>query len=278
MRQIAFVLFAVAVAAGNAVSGVAAEPISAPLVIGEQLTIESAVLGESRRINVYFPYDYSRESRTPLSVMYMPDGGLMEDFLHVAGVLQVSMGNRTIRPFILVGIENTQRRRDLTGPTAVEEDLAIAPEVGGSAAYRSFLRDELMPVIRARYPTTDESGIIGESLAGLFVVETFLLEPGLFQHYIAIDPSLWWNADQQVKQADELLRATTHAGKSLFLAASNQVQIRSLTADLAKIIRSKQDLGLRFEHVELAEESHSTVYHPAALIAVRRLLAPTSIP
>src|SRR5215213_9846655 len=61
-----------------------------------------------------------------LPVLYMPDGGTSEDFIHVAGLLQVSIGNGTMRPFILVGIENTERRRDMTGPTTVEEDRRIA--------------------------------------------------------------------------------------------------------------------------------------------------------
>lgn len=69
-------------------------------------------------------------------VLYMPDGGIEEDFLHVAGLVQVSVGNGTMRPFILVGIENTARRRDLTGLTTRAEDKKIAPKVGGSAAFR----------------------------------------------------------------------------------------------------------------------------------------------
>ncbi len=48
-----------------------------------------------------------------LTVLYMPDGGMDEDFLHVAGLVQVSTGNGTMRPFLLVGIENTERRRNL---------------------------------------------------------------------------------------------------------------------------------------------------------------------
>src|SRR5690349_23301070 len=64
------------------------------------------------------------------------------------------------------------------------------PHVGGSAAFRRFFRDELMPTVERRYRTTSESSIIGESLAGLFIVETFLREPVVFDHYIAFDPSL----------------------------------------------------------------------------------------
>jgi predicted alpha/beta superfamily hydrolase len=168
-----------------------APPKTSPLVIGETFTIDSKRLGESRRVNVYLPPAYAASAETRLPVLYMPDGGLAEDFLHVAGLVQVLTGNGTMRPFILVGVENTQRRRDLTGPTESAEDRKIAPKVGGSAAFRAFLRDELMPQVRERYRTTKEAALVGESLAGLFVVETFLLEPDLFDTYVAIDPSLW---------------------------------------------------------------------------------------
>jgi predicted alpha/beta superfamily hydrolase len=164
-----------------------------PLIIGETFTIESKVLGETRRINVYLPPGYTESPASRVPVLYMPDGGLGEDFLHVAGLVQVSVGNQTMRPFLLVGIENTQRRRDMTGPTSNEDDKKIAPQVGGSLAFRQFIRNELMPEIRERYRTTSETAIVGESLAGLFVIETLLLEPDLFETYIAIDPSLWWN-------------------------------------------------------------------------------------
>ncbi|MBL2545244.1 alpha/beta hydrolase, partial [Klebsiella pneumoniae] len=97
-------------------------------------------------------------------------------------------GNGSMRPFLLVGIENTERRRDMTGPSNDPQDRKIAPRIGGSAAYRAFLREELMPQVRQRYPTTDERALIGESLAGLFVVETLLQEPTLFNSYIALDP------------------------------------------------------------------------------------------
>ena len=114
-----------------------------PLTIGETFTIDSKVLGETRRINVYVPPVYGDSLNAPRPVLYMPDGGMAEDFLHVAGLMQVSVGNGTVRPFILVGIENTKRRRDLTGPTTIERDKKIAPVVGGPDAFREFIKTEL---------------------------------------------------------------------------------------------------------------------------------------
>lgn len=251
----------------------AAEP-PAPLVIGDTFTIASQVLGETRRINVYRPpgYDAAPEARVP--VLYMPDGGIGEDFLHVAGLVQVGVGNGTMRPFLLVGIENTARRRDLTGPTTDPEDEKIAPRVGGSAAFRKFLATELFPVIAARYRITDESAIVGESLAGLFVVETFLLEPDLFDTYLAFDPSLWWNREGLVKSAGDRLKATPRAGQTLFLATSHEPTILEPVLRFVELLRTGAPSGLTWHYLPLPEESHGTIYHPAALAAFRRVLKP----
>ena len=108
-----------------------------PLVIGDTFTIDSKIMKEKRVINVYLPPGYKESPNARVPVLYMPDGGIAEDFLHVAGLVQVSVGNETMRPFLLVGIENTERRRDMTGPTENEKDKKIAPRVGGSRRLES---------------------------------------------------------------------------------------------------------------------------------------------
>lgn len=245
-----------------------------PLVIGDTFTLESAALGETRRINVYTPAFYGQTGEEPLPVLYMPDGGLGEDFLHIAGLVQISVLNGTMRPFLLVGIENTERRRDLTGPTQSEEDRTIAPRVGGSAHYRAFIRDELMPVIRGRYATSDETALIGESLAGLFVVETLLLEPALFTTYIAIDPSLWWDDERLVNDAAALLRPESLQGRSLYLAVSGLPEFEALVRRFSAAVTATVGGGLDVRFTPMPDETHGTIYHPAALAAVRAVFAP----
>jgi predicted alpha/beta superfamily hydrolase len=247
-----------------------------PLVIGDTFTLASTVLGEVRRINVYAPPGYaeSRELRVP--VLYMPDGGMAEDFLHVAGLIQVSVGNGTMRPFLLVGIENTERRRDMTGPTENAEDKKIAARVGGSAAFRTFIRTELMPQVKARYRTTAETAIVGESLAGLFVVETFLREPDLFDTYIAFDPSLWWNDRTLLNGAPGVLRARPPAGKTIYLANSGEPGLADVTRQFAGALEKGAFPGLKWHYDPMPAEQHSTIYHPAALRAFRALFKPAA--
>ena len=249
-------------------------PVVAPLTIGQTFTLQSKMLGETRRINVYLPPAYTDSATLRLPVLYMPDGGLQEDFLHVAGLVQVSVGNGTMRPFILVGIENTARRRDMTGPTTNAEDKKIAPKVGGSTAFRQFIRQELMPAVKQRYRTTAETAIVGESLAGLFVVETLLLEPSLFNTYLAFDPSLWWNNGQLAAQAGTVLQKAGRPASTVYLATSSQGD----TAATRRVVQVGSATRTGAWHYEpMPQETHATIYHPAALRAFRAVFKPQPV-
>lgn len=246
---------------------------AAPLSVGETFTIESKAVAETRHINVYLPPGYTDDVEKRFPVLYMPDGGIAEDFLHVAGLVQVGVGNGTMRPFILVGIENSERRRDMTGPTESAEDRKIAPRVGGSAAFRKFVREELMPEMKSRYRTTDESAIVGESLAGLFVLETFLLEPDLFDTYIAFDPSLWWNDKALVKAAGAPRPKHTKLEKTLYIATSVE-GTPELAEQFMENLAESAPVGFHRTYEKMPEEKHATIYHPAALKAFRSIFKP----
>ncbi|MDQ3282053.1 MAG: alpha/beta hydrolase-fold protein [Acidobacteriota bacterium] len=260
------------------IAPLASAATASPLTIGETFTIDSKVLGEKRRINVYLPPQYAESADTRLPVLYMPDGGIAEDFLHVAGLVQVSTGNGTMRPFILVGIENTERRRDMTGPTQNEKDKKIAPRVGGSEAFRKFIRNELMPAVKARYRTTGETAIVGESLAGLFAVETFFREPDLFDTYIAFDPSLWWNDHALVSDAPAALEKWRGGAKTLYFVSTEEKENAALMEQLASALTRTAPAGVRWHYEKMPEEKHATIYHPAALKAFRALFRPGVCP
>ena len=248
----------------------AASPIpasaDASTTFHETLTIQSSALNESRLINVHLPVAYRDESTSSprrFPVLYMPDGGMDEDFPHVVHAVDSLTAAGVIRPVIVVGVPNTERRRDLTGPTRVASDSAIATHVGGSAAFRRFFKGELIPAIDARYRTTPERAIIGESLAGLFIVETFLRDPLLFDHYVAFDPSLWWNGGGLVDSASALLSTAPRSAnrRTLYVAASRD-DIGGQSARLTRVLLPNAPAGLWWT-VEGAREdvTHATIFH-----------------
>jgi uncharacterized protein len=230
-----------------------------PIPVHETFSLLSQKVGESRTINIWTPEEY-KNSAEAFPVLYMPDGGTKEDFPHIANTLDKLIKAKKIKPIILVGIENTQRRRDLTGFTAVAKDKEIAPVVGGAEQFTAFISEELFAEINKRYRTTNQKGLIGESLAGLFVVEIFLLKPDLFDFYIAFDPSLWWNDKYLLKTADEHLANWATTPKKIWFAGSSATDIHENVAKLADILKAKNIANLNWKYSPERKEKHHTIF------------------
>lgn len=229
-----------------------------PIPEHESLTISSKFVNEDRIINIWTPPSYN-ETTDSFPVLYMPDGGIKEDFPHIANTLAELIKENKIPPYILVGIENTERRRDLSGPTEVEYDLKIVPRPGGSNNFRNFIKNELFTEINKRYRTEDKRAIIGESAAGIFVIETFLLDNDMFDYYIAMDPALWYNEQYLVKNFEKLAKDNYDNKKKLWFAGSDAVDISPHTRELNKRLE-KLNLGLLWKYSDEPEEQHYTIY------------------
>jgi predicted alpha/beta superfamily hydrolase len=200
-------------------AAMAAEPAPVPITIGHTHLVSFAD-GDRRQINVYLPEDYAKDAKR-YPVLYVIDGGLAQDFLHVAGTSALNALWGRSQPVIVVGIETKDRRAELIGSPGNAEQHKQYPTAGQSARFRAFLRDRVKPLVAANYRTSGDDGVIGESLAGLFIAETWLREPALFDRYAAIDASLWWEGGALSKAAAGLLAAKQPRGP-LFLTYSNE--------------------------------------------------------
>lgn len=243
----------------------------------ETIELASAAMGETRRINVYLPPQYATQADARFPVLYMPDGGVAEDFPHVANTLDAGIRAGEIVPMLLVGIENTQRRRDMTPPTTVDEDRKVWPIVGESATFRAFLRDELLPEIDRRYRSNGDTAIIGESLAGLFIVDTFFEAPGLFDTSIALSPSLWWNNHALVDAAPAQLQARASQPERLYLSAADETDIVPHVASLAEALAAHAPETLQWTHAPRPDLRHDNIYRTVAPGVLRRMFAPPQI-
>ncbi|WP_179353567.1 alpha/beta hydrolase [Winogradskyella vidalii] len=231
-----------------------------PVPPHDDFKIDSELLKEERIINVWTPPNY-KTSNDSLPVLYMPDGGIVqEDFPHIANTVAKLVENKSIPPIILVGIANTDRRKDLSGFSEVKEDEQYCPLTDGAKYYRAFISDELMPVINSKYRTTNEKGIIGESLAGLFVMETLLIQPNTFDFYIAMDPSLWWNNHYLEQNAEQLLQNLPEKEIRLWFAGADSPDISVYTKSLAKTIENKAPAQLNWTYSDKPDEKHNTIF------------------
>lgn len=247
-----------------------------PITLGFTHEFRSKVLGDVRKINIYLPEHIAEPGRT-FPVLVLLDGGVKEDFVHIAGLTQITAAYGQGQEMILIGVEGVDRRHDLTPPSSVAADHKVAPTSGGSEAYRRFLVDELLPWIRATFPNQGRTALMGESLAGLFVLDTMLHEPTAFDDYVSVSPSLWWDGGRLARDAAATLRRTPFAGRRLWLGldtppppAEQARRERGLQDALVGGLRSSAPKGLWWRSMRFVE-GHASVYHPAALQALRAL-------
>ncbi|MEZ0135241.1 MULTISPECIES: alpha/beta hydrolase [Novosphingobium] len=232
---------------------VAEAPASTPITIGQTHLVAFAD-GDQRQVNVYLPEGYA-EGTKRYPVLYLIDGGLSQDFLHVAGTSALNAIWGRSLPVIVVGIESKDRRAELIGSVGNAAQHKQYPTAGQSTRFRAFLRDTVKPLIEADYRTDGDDGVIGESLAGLFIVETWLREPGLFHRYAAIDASLWWDDAGLAKAAAGLI-ATSPRTAPLYLTYSNEGQE---TAQAAQRVAAAGGLLVCLSPRE--DLTHATAYH-----------------
>ena len=232
------------------------------VVIGTIDSIESKILGEQRKVWVYVPDQGGNEifSRQRYPVVYLLDGDA--HFYSVVGMIQQLSsvnGNMICPKMIVVGIPNTDRTRDLT-PTHVDADppyldSTFAKTSGGGENFIAFIEKELMPHIEAKYPTEPYKMLIGHSFGGLAVMQTFINHTDLFNAYICIDPSMWWDKQRLLKQTKQVLGERKFEGKSLFLGIANTMdegmdltKVQKDTTGDTKHIRSILELQAHFEN------------------------------
>ena len=242
-----------------------------PIPNHDTFKIESKQVGETRIINVWTPPMY-KNSNESFPVLYMPDGGIKEDFPHIANTIAKLVKEKSIPPIILVGIENTERGRDLTGYSESDYDAQFCPQTDGAKNFRAFITGELIPEINSKYRASNTKGIIGESLAGLFVMETFMQHPESFDFYIAFDPSLWWNDHYLVRNANELFEKFPNNEVKLWFAGSRAEDISQYTKELNKDLENNAPNKLKWKYSDEPKEKHNTIFRATKEKALKWIL------
>jgi len=249
----------------------------APITIGTSYTLHSATLGDDRQINVWTPADYgsAENANRRYNVLYVLDGALDQDFQHIAGLGQLGALSWTYESLIVVGIQTKDRRAELTRRPHDARHAAEFPQAGGARRFQDFIANEVIPLIEANYRTGEGRALMGESLAGLFVVDTFLHWPALFRDYIAISPSLWWDDQHFARHGGHDLEGRAASNTRLYLAIANEggATQAGMNRFLALLEAAPQgSVTWRFSD-RSATETHATIYHAAALDALRWLYA-----
>jgi uncharacterized protein len=249
--------------------------------IGEIDSIQSSILNEKRKIWVHVPKSFADDAKKRYPVVYLLDGDA--HFYSVVGMshqLSSVNGNKICPEMIVVGIPNTNRTRDLT-PTHVDVDMPYMDSTsckpsGGGEDFIRFIEKELMPYIEAQYPTKPYKMLVGHSFGGLLAMQTFVHHNHLFDAYVCIDPSMWWDSQKLLKESQKALANRNFNGKTLYLGIANTLDkgmtinkvmydkspdskhIRSILALKTAFEKNKQN-GLQFKGKYYPNDSHVSV-------------------
>ncbi len=221
--------------------------------IGESVKINSEILDEEREILVYLPENY-KDSTTKYPVLYVLDGN--DYFLPSIGIMEYLAMYNQLPEMIVIGIPHKMRFKELT-PTKTNR----IPSGGGIDDFMTFIKKELIPYVEKNYRTQPFRIFSGHSLGGLGVLYAFLNEPDMFNAYIGISSSVYWDEGIMLKRADKILKKTDQLKKTLYFSVEDgESEHSKANLDFAQLLKNCgiKDLNWKFDLME--GESHTSLW------------------
>jgi predicted alpha/beta superfamily hydrolase len=254
---------------------------SKPFVLGVIDEIQSKELAEKRILNIYLPEGYNPKDSTKYPVIYLLDGSADEDFIHVVGLVQFYNFEwvNQLPKSIVVGIASVDRKRDFTFPTVSEDLKKRFPTTGHSDKFIAFIEKELQPYMDSHYKTSNDKTLIGQSLGGLLATEVLLKKPAIFNKYIIISPSLWWDNGSLLDQSSAILEENYRQPTNIYIGVGKEgltptekprvMEVdANILADKLKGTKSK-NVQVHFDYLPL--ENHATIMHQAVMNAFKMI-------
>ena len=226
-------------------------------------TFDSKVLGEQRTILVRVPVGYDRSTeRFPVVLMldaHSPQNGMM------ASIIESQAFAGAMPEMILVGIQNTNRTRDLT-PTKTER-----PGSGGADKFLDFIEHEVFPFVDKSYRTEPFRVFAGHSLGGLAVVYAMTTRPHIFGGYIAASPVLHWDNNFVIKKSEQEFKLRKEFKKSLFISLGDEPNYINGFNSYKEILKKTGPDGLDYEFHHWTDEDHGSIVMRTYLAGVRKV-------
>ena len=257
-----------------------ADPSGEPIVIGSIHRVSSTVYGDEQIITVRLPRGYAEKPDRSYPVVFSVDGGADQDFELLAGVAAEAEFSTSFEPFILIGVKTKDRYKQLTPELKrlqIEQLKASFGErmvPGGAKAFRDYLARDVIPWVKGRY-RTDRTVLTAASLGGLFVLDTFLETPAMFDDYVALSPSIWWDDGRIVDEAAQKLAAHPASDHRLYLTMGDEGVSNRTGTWLGKLVgtlKTRAPTGLKWAFVDRSSsEEHRTMALISWLDAMRTM-------
>jgi predicted alpha/beta superfamily hydrolase len=244
--------------------GLVASSLSAqaPADVAQRKSIQSAILGEERTFWIRVPDNYARSGGTRYPVFYMTDGDAQ--MLHTVATIAFLERTGKIPQLIVVGVNNTDRTRDLTPSRATmpgrDGRQVEFPTAGGAGRFLDFFERELIPWVEANYRTEPFRVFAGHSFGGLFAINAFATRPDLFRGVIAASPTLQWDDDLPIRKTATLFDGRKELPATLYVTAGKEAEaLVSSVKRFQKLTSKKAPKGLVTGFAFHEDEDHGSV-------------------
>ncbi|MEE9429445.1 MAG: alpha/beta hydrolase-fold protein [Melioribacteraceae bacterium] len=234
------------------ISSFCQENLSNKITIGTRDTIFSNILSENRPILVYLPPSYYSNKNQKYPVLYILDGDY--NFQYVTGLIELQSSiSENIPEMIVIGIsgKGSSTYRENCKPNVKEIE-----DRGNAESTALFIKQELIPYIDSTYKTDNYKILSGHSIGGLFVINTLLNHPNLFNHYIAISPALWWGKNAINDIAKKTLENNSNYETSVYISLANEEGMG--VESFLEVVKSNSI----FRFKKIANENHNSVGEP----------------
>lgn len=248
--QLIFALFAVTAQANQTLS------------YGVQHQLQSKALDETRTFTVHLPADYSNKNQQKYPVLYLLHG--QHDFLSTVAIVDKLVDNNEMPEMIIVGINSK-------GPELKPINVQGKLNQRGQQFTR-FLHDELIGHINQTYRTADFRILSGHSLAGLFVLNNMLDQPGQFNGYFSFSPALATDNNQFIQRVlKERANWFNLQTKLTLTLASEGDAVAKPYQQLVNQLKATKASKISLAQQKFADYSHSTTTFPSMLFALNQL-------
>jgi len=237
------------------------------------LDIPSAVLGETRRVEVTLPASYAWATERRYPVLYLLDG--QTHGAHAVASSQFLAAQGQLPELIVVSVQSTVRVRDFTQTDWPEGWIGG----GGAAHFTRFLVTELVPRIERDYRAAPFRILAGHSASGQYVLHQLATEPATFHAYLALAPSLDWDGQLPARELESALPRADRPARFVYFAYGDDYE-EALAQDLrlARALAAAAPGTLRAQVRAFPEETHSGLPLLGVIDGLRSLYAGYALP
>lgn len=228
------------------------------MVAGSEVTLDSSILKQQRKVIIYTPASYKNENKK-YPVLYLLDG---ERHIYHAILANKLLQEINLLPEIIIVAINNSENEGARGKDLFHDRKLFA----------KFIATELFEYVQKNYRVNDDRTLYGHSLAGFFTVDLLATNPSLFKRYIAVGAPLRTDDKRIHKQINA--REMTE-DKSLYLSMAARMEEGDEDYDavtnLVNLLKKQAPEKLQWTFERMDDETHISNYYISYFKGIRKV-------